>query len=133
MKRRTLGRTLGSATAGSLLVGCAIPASRVYVPTESMHEALQQARGALRSEPTNEAPPQHSPRSPAPPGAPHPSVAPPEVRMAYLYEWVDSEGNKHFGDWVAIPLGGFDWVMDNGANSKMTPSGVTATEPPPSR
>jgi hypothetical protein len=39
--------------------------------------------------------------------------------MAYLYEWVDGEGNKHFGGWVAIPLTGFDWVMTDGSNMRL--------------
>jgi hypothetical protein len=39
--------------------------------------------------------------------------------MAYLYEWVDAEGNKHFGGWVAIPLAGFDWVMTDGSNVEL--------------
>jgi hypothetical protein len=39
--------------------------------------------------------------------------------MAYLYEWVDAEGTKHFGGWVAIPLAGFDWVMDDGSNPRL--------------
>jgi hypothetical protein len=39
--------------------------------------------------------------------------------MAYLYEWVDAEGNRHFGNWVAIPLTGFDWVMGDGSSSAL--------------
>ncbi len=50
-------------------------------------------------------------------GAPLPLLSTPEVRMAYLYEWVDGEGNKHFGEWVAIPLGGFDWIMSDGVHA----------------
>jgi hypothetical protein len=112
--------TLGSLLAAYLVGGCAIPATEVAVSTESMHDALQQARAAHRSEPANEVPLRRPVRSPAPPGAPQPILAPPDVRMAYLYEWVDAEGNKHFGGWVAIPLAGFDWVMDDGSNPPLS-------------
>ena len=41
----------------------------------------------------------------------------PDVRMAYLYEWVDPGGNRHFGGWVAVALGGFDWVLGDGTQA----------------
>jgi hypothetical protein len=94
-----------------------------------MHEALEQARSASRGEPMNEVPMRRLLRSPAPPGAPQPLVAPPDIRMAYIYEWVDSEGNKHFGGWVAIPLAGFDWVMNDGSTPKMGQSRSTGIDP----
>ncbi|HEX7157362.1 MAG TPA: hypothetical protein VF229_09130, partial [Burkholderiaceae bacterium] len=56
---------------------------------------------------------------PGPPGAPRPLLTAPDVRMAYLYEWVDAEGNRHFGGWVAIPLRGFDWVMSDGSRGAL--------------
>jgi hypothetical protein len=49
--------------------------------------------------------------------------------MAYLYEWIDAEGNKHFGGWVAIPLVGFNWVMTDGSNAPLRHSGVDARQP----
>jgi len=98
-----------------------------------MREALEQARSGPRAEPANEAPLRRSLRSSAPPGAPQPLLAPPDVRMAYLYEWVDSEGNKHFGGWVAIPLAGFDWVMSDGSSSQIGHPKTTATDPSSSR
>lgn len=106
--------------ASALLAGCAIPATQVAVPTESMRDALQQARGARRIELANDTPLRHQMRSTAPPGAPQPMLAPPDIRMAYLYEWIDGEGNKHFGGWVAIPLAGFDWVMTDGSSSELS-------------
>jgi hypothetical protein len=117
--------TVGSLFAGVLLGGCAIPATQVAVPTESMRDALQQARSAHQPEPANDAPPHRPLRSAAPPGAPRPMLSPPDVRMAYLYEWIDEERNKHFGGWVAIPLAGFDWVMDDGSSP---PVGTPGTE-----
>ena len=110
---------LGPLLAAVLACGCAAPATQVAVPTESMREALQQARGAHRSEPPFEASLHRLAPSAAPPGAPRPLLAPPDIRMAYLYEWVDAEGNKHFGGWVAIPLAGFDWVMTDGSNAQL--------------
>ena len=115
------------------LGGCAIPATQVSVPTESMRDALQQARAARRVEPANEIPLRHQMRSVAPPGVPQPLLAPPDVRMAYLYEWIDGEGNKHFGNWVAIPLAGFDWVMTDGSNRQLSSPGADATEMRPPR
>jgi hypothetical protein len=109
-----------------LLAGCAVPATQVSVPTESMHDALQQARAAHRTELATGMPLRRSMRSAAPPGAPQPMLAPPDVRMAYLYEWVDAEGNKHFGSWIAIPLAGFDWVMTDGSNP---PLGLLRSDP----
>ncbi len=43
----------------------------------------------------------------------------PQVRLAYLYEWIDAEGNKHFGEWIAIPIGGYDWIMNDGSRSPL--------------
>lgn len=111
-----------SALITAFLAGCAIPATQVAVPTESMHDALQQARTANRANSMNDIQPRRLVHSAAPPGAPQPMLAPPDVRMVYLYEWVDGEGNKHFGGWVAIPLAGFDWVMTDGSNAPVGPA-----------
>jgi len=94
-----------------LLAACAIPATQVQVPTQSMHEALEQARASHAAGPPPEDQIRRGTRAAAPPGAPRPQLATPDVRMAYLYEWIDGEGNQHFGTWVAIPLAGFDWVL----------------------
>jgi hypothetical protein len=60
-----------------------------------------------------------APGASAPGDAPRPLLAAPDVRMAYLYEWIDESGNRHFGGWVAIPLGGFDWVMGDGSQESV--------------
>lgn len=124
---------IDSLLASVLVAGCAIPATQVAVPTESMRDALQQARAARQSEPANDMPLRRPMRSAAPPGAPRPMLAPPDVRMAYLYEWVDSEGNKHFGSWVAIPLAGFDWVMTDGSKPPLGHDSTGAAESGPPR
>ena len=131
MTRSASIRSIESLLASALLAGCAIPATQVVVPTESMRDALQQARSARRTEPVNEVPLRRPIRSAAPPGAPQPMLAPPDVRMAYLYERVDAEGNKHFGSWVAIPLAGFDWVMIDGSNPPLSPGTDAAGSGPP--
>jgi len=97
------------------LAGCAIPATQVQVPTESMHEALQQARSARKEASAPQAPPYRNAHMTVPPGAPRPVLAAPDIRMAYLYDWIDHEGNQHFAGWVAIPLAGFDWIINQGA------------------
>jgi len=103
------------------LAGCAVPATQVQVPTQSMHEALQKARSANPPAPTAEAAVRTLVHASAPPGAPRPVLAAPDVRMAYLYEWIDRDGNQHFGAWVAIPLAGFDWVLNPGAPAPPAP------------
>ncbi len=124
MTRSSSIPSIKSLVASTLLASCAIPATQVAVPTESMRDALQQARALHRTESANDTPLRHQMRSTAPPGAPQPMLAPPDIRMVYLYEWVDGEGNKHFGNWVAIPLAGFDWVMTDGARPQISdPSG----------
>jgi len=101
----------------TILVGCAVPATAVAIRTESMHDALQELHPTSRLDSSTDHQAHRPARSAAPPGAPQPTLTPPEIRMAYLYEWVDDEGNKHFGGWVAIPLAGFNWVMDDGSRT----------------
>jgi hypothetical protein len=122
MKRaRATARVLAAGGFAALLAGgCAVPATEVQVPTHSMREALELSRGTRAPLARTDA--WHGPRLlplPVPPGAPQPLLAAPDIRMAYLYEWVDAEGNRHFGNWVAIPLTGFDWVMSDGSSSAL--------------
>jgi hypothetical protein len=111
------------------LAGCAIPATQVEVPTQSMSDALRLAFPTQQADPSADVTLRRSAHSLAPPGAPQPLLAAPDVRMAYLYEWVDIEGNKHFGGWVAIPLVGFNWVMTDGSTAPLGQSGVDARQP----
>ena len=99
--------------------GCAIPATDVQVPTMSMHAALERARAEppivtdLRPVLTRAdfvRPQQDQPQT---------LLSAPQVRLAYLYEWIDTEGNKHFGEWVAIPIGGYDWIMNDGSRARL--------------
>jgi hypothetical protein len=110
-------RIAGGAAALLFLNACATPATEVEVPTMPMHQALALAQqqgtaGGIRLDPAA-----HVLASSVSKGAPRPQLSPPDVRMAYLYEWVDAEGNKHFGEWIAIPIAGFDWIMSDGSRS----------------
>lgn len=100
-----------------VLAACAVPATEVAVPTMSMTAALDQARA--EGTPTGTGAPDAvrlaSVKMPA--SVPAPQMTTPEVRLAYVYEWVDAEGNKHFGEWVAIPIAGFAWVMSDGTRA----------------
>lgn len=104
-----------------LLTSCAVPATKVSVPTMSMGQALQQARrDSLRNLATAPVIPPRlgdgvagvtiSQSTISRFAIPRPAVRPPDIRMAFLYSWVDSEHNKHFGSWVAIPVSDFAWA-----------------------
>lgn len=45
------------------------------------------------------------------PDRPVPLVAAPDVRLAFIYPWVDAEGTLHLPNWVAIPVRDFRWVV----------------------
>lgn len=105
--------------AAVLLVACARPATDVQVPTMSMHEALQRARAEPPADADLPALLLRPDALQLPSDAPHALLSAPQVRMAYLYDWIDPEGNKHFGEWVAIPVGGLDWIMNDGTRAPL--------------
>lgn len=137
-------RVAMSVAVAACACACVPQAGDVLVPTLSMHDALAQARGrsqdpladttplpipAPRSGSAASVPlpdrraasaPDPTPPAPAPP-PPQALITAPEVRMAWMHEWVDESGNRHFGGWVAIPLGGFDWVMGDGTQEPVAP------------
>lgn len=93
----------------AVLTGCATPANEVKIPTmpmESAYAASQEAQGSAR-----QAPESKIVRAVIAPGRPAPLVTAPVVRMAYSYEWIDSEGNMHYPGWMAIQVDTFKWVM----------------------
>lgn len=101
--------TLAAACVAIALVGCATPANEVKIPTmpmESAYAASQDAQGNAR-----QAPESKIVRAVIAPGRPAPLVTAPIVRMAYSYEWIDSEGNMHYPGWLAIQVESFKWVM----------------------
>jgi len=105
-----------TAAAALALSACAVPATKVSVPTMSMDQALKQAhRDSLRVlETAAVVPLRHG--DDAGSAIPRPAIRPPDIRMAYLYSWVDAEHNKHFGSWVAIPVSDFDWAEGDHAS-----------------
>ncbi len=113
---------LRGAVPALLLYGCAIPATQVEIPTLPMQAALDLSRQTAIPVPKAPEPLPRLVAAPIPKGAPRPLLSTPDVRLAFLYEWVDSEGNKHFGEWVAIPVSGFDWIMGDGARESMSGS-----------
>ncbi len=104
--------------AAILLSACAVPATQVSVPTMSMDHALKQdrrnSRRVLETAPVM--PPRHDDVAGVGSEIPRPMIRPPDIRMAYLYSWVDTEHNKHFGSWVAIPVSDFDWAEGDHAS-----------------
>jgi hypothetical protein len=105
--------------------GCAVPATEVQVPTMSMRQALDATQASETPiHARQELAPSLVPAA-LPPGAQRPLLSTPDIRLAYLYEWVDEEGDRHFGEWVAIPISGFHWIMSDGSRSTLplAPSG----------
>lgn len=108
LKARALAA--GAALVGSVLAGCAAtPATEIKVPTMSMEQAYTASRQAQSS--ANPAPESRIVRALVSPGRPAPVVTPPDIRMAYVYEWIDAEGNLHYPGWVAIQVEAYKWVM----------------------
>lgn len=108
MKR--MRTALGPLACSALLVGCAAtPATDVKVPTMSMEQAYAASRATLSD--VAAAPESRIVRAVVAPGRPAPVVVPPDIRLAYVYEWIDAEGSLHYPGWVAIQVEGFKWVM----------------------
>jgi hypothetical protein len=128
MTRRPLLHRFAAALAAAMLGACATPATQVEVPTLPMRDALEQARQQAILVPPRADPLPKLLAPVLPEGAPRPLLSTPDVRLAYLYEWVDFEGNKHFGEWVAIPVSGFDWIMSDGGREPL--NGSTGGNPP---
>lgn len=111
-----------AAAAAYALSACAVPATEVEVATMPMRTALDLTRPnlPLGTQSGGGLPRLIEPTLPK--GAERPLLSTPDVRLAYLYEWIDSEGNKHFGEWVAILVTGFDWIMSDGTHETMVKS-----------
>lgn len=109
----------------TVLSGCGTPATDVDVPTISMRKSLDSMRPVPLANSD-----QNRKRAKIPEArAPQPVISPPDIRMAYLYEWVDAEGNKYFGAWVAIPVNGYEWVMIDGIRTPIDRLPRTPVQP----
>lgn len=125
------GRILIAGLALIELAGCATPATQVKVATMSVDAAYKAAQqtgelGELAKSYATVADPAYRPA---------PSVGivtAPVVRMVYEKPWVDSDNNKHFGGWIAVPVQGYQWVMSDGAPIPFREDAVAADLPPSS-
>ena len=102
------------------LGGCATPASDIHVATLSMREALDRttagtSMAAIPVNPADQAAQVSAMPIPRPSQVPLPALAAPDVRLAWLFDWVDAEGNRHYGSWVAIAITPARWVLTDGS------------------
>jgi hypothetical protein len=123
-------RIVVAASLSAALLACATPATEVRVPTMSMHQALDASQASVSQFRSLPEPVPALSSAPLPPGAQRPLLSTPDIRLAYLYEWVDGDGNRHFGEWVAIPVSGFHWIMNDGSRSAMPLTTPAAEETP---
>ena len=95
----------------AVLAGCAAtPATEIKVETMSMEKAYA-ASHAKQNAADSAGQESRIVRALVSPGRPAPIVLPPDIRMGYVYEWIDAEGNMHYPGWVAIQVEAFKWVM----------------------
>lgn len=121
-----------AATLSVIAGGCAVPATEVAVDTMPMRNALEVARADATTHvliKRETVPPEKRVLPPALQGS---IMSTPDVRLAYLYESIDAEGNKHYGEWVAIPLSGSRWVMSDGTQTPIDPNAGESTAAPES-
>lgn len=104
---------------GVMAGGCATPASDVRVATMPMRDALARSRTADAELPGAAAAATILTPGAQPTDVPHPIVTLPDVRLAYLYEWVDADGNRHFGGWVAIAVSASRWILSDGSSAPL--------------
>ena len=107
--KMSISRSTFLCVTAALVAGCATPATEVKVPTMSMEQAYAASRSAQAA--AQGTPDSRIVRAVVSPGRPAPIVTPPDIRMAYVYEWIDTEGNLHYPGWVAIQVETFKWVM----------------------
>lgn len=110
--------TISITLISAMVAGCASTAADVKVPTMSMQQAWSSSGTA-----TLDSSQQVSGRTInalVRQDQPLPIVSAPDIRMAYIYQSTDAEGNMHYGSWVAIPVSSFKWLMPEGAAMPMT-------------
>lgn len=101
---------LAAVLAAIISTACATPATEVKVPTLTMDAALAESRAA--QSPAQAIKPQvRIVRPVLNPDRPAPLVSAPDVRLAYVFEWTDTQGNLHYPGWVAIPVDTFKWII----------------------
>lgn len=114
MSRITMhaARRASALFAALCIAGCATPAVNVKVPTSTMDEAYRASVSGTTAPSTGAG--RASARiveTTIRPDRPAPIVAAPDIRLAFLFQWVDADGNLHYPSWVAIPVEPFRWVV----------------------
>jgi len=116
------GRCVSATVAGAtllLIAACAVPATEVAVATMPMKQALDISRSDVTSAPIARLDIAPLEQRTLPPSVQGAILTTPDVRLAYVYEWVDPDGNRHYGEWVAIPVANSHWVMSDGSHAPM--------------
>ena len=107
-------RFIGILATAMLAAGCAAPGDQVRVPTMSVEAAWHAGQQADFGITTS--------RMVTPsmkPALPYPIVSAPDIRLAYIKPWTDEAGNRHFGNWVAIPVDNPTGVLPDGTREPM--------------
>ena len=102
--------------------GCAVQATEVAVDTMSMRSALDVARADGTTNIDIKRDTVAPDKRVLPPALKGSIMDTPDIRLAYLYESIDAEGNRHYGEWVAIPLSGSRWIMNDGTQAPIDPN-----------
>ncbi len=99
----------------AVAAGCATPGDQVRVSTMSVEDAWN-------GKPTTEFTPSVS--KVINPGIkttpPYPIITSPDIRLAYMKPWTDSDGSRHFGNWIAIQIDNPKWVLPDGSLESTT-------------
>lgn len=110
----------------ALLSACATPPTEVMVPTQSMQDAYRSSRGAQDTSTFKTE--SRIVQSVVTSDRPVPVITPPDIRMAYVYAWVDSDGTVHYPSWTGIAVKDFQWVIPALGNAPM--NGSIQQQPP---
>jgi hypothetical protein len=113
-----------------LLQACATPSTDVKIPTLSMADANRQSSSGADAAASvlpriSEA---RLVQSVVNADRPVPVLTPPDVRLAYVYSWVDADGTVHYPSWTAIAVKDFQWVIPGLGT---VPMNGTAQQVPP--
>lgn len=114
------------------LVACGTPPLEVKVPTQSMQDAYRASSGGFIGSSADAKVESRIIRSVVTSDRPVPVVTPPDIRMAYVYAWVDSDGTVHYPSWTGIAVKDFQWVIPSLGTIPMNGS-LQQTPPQPER
>jgi hypothetical protein len=112
----------------AMLCACATPATDIQIPTKSMNDAYQDSRSGGTASGLPKAPDNRLVQAIVNSERPVPVLTPPDVRLAYVYSWVDADGTVHYPSWTAIAVKDFQWVIPGLGT---VPMNGTAQQTPP--